>query len=224
MRNLIKRFIYSPKFRYGTSFKGLSYNPREYVLDLAMRYVYASEMRGDYCEFGVYKGETFASAYHIAKATGNKMSFFAFDSFEGLPEIVGVDARFLQYRKGEFSASVRTFKESLKEKGVEPHCINTIKGWFKDLKNVSGLTNVSIAWIDCDLYESTVPVLNFLTDKLFNGSIIIFDDWNSFRGDPEKGERKAFAEWLEKNPNIHATEFHKFGWHGNSFIIHKNVA
>ncbi|MCG2718374.1 MAG: methyltransferase, partial [Nanoarchaeota archaeon] len=74
----------------------------------------------------------------------------------------------------------------------------------------------------CDLYESTVLVLDFITEYIQDGTIIIFDDWFSFRGNPNRGEQKAFKEWLKKNPSIKTTEFYRFGWHGNSFITHRD--
>lgn len=77
--------------------------------------------------------------------------------------------------------------------------------------------------IDCDLYESTVPVLNFITDYLQNGTIFTFDDWYCFRGDPQRGEWRAFKEWLKNNPSIKAIQLRKFGSGGNSFIIRRKL-
>ena len=37
------------------------------------------------------------------------------------------------------------------------------------------LKPVAVAWVDCDLYESTQPVLEFLTGRLQDGSLIFFD-------------------------------------------------
>jgi hypothetical protein len=67
-----------------------------------------------------------------------------------------------------------------------------------------------------------VPVLEFITPYLVNGSVLVFDDWFFYKASPERGEQKALNEWLKINPNIKLTEFHKYSWHGNSFIINKN--
>ena len=40
-----------------------------------------------------------------------------------------------------------------------------------------GLARAAIVMIDCDLYESTVTVLAFLTPLVAQGTIIIFHDW-----------------------------------------------
>jgi len=61
--------------------------------------------------------------------------------------------------------------------------------------------------------------MNFVTVYLQDGTVLIFDDWFCFRGNPNKGEQKAFREWLERHHSIKVTQFHKFGWGGNSFIV-----
>ena len=78
---------------------------------------------------------------------------------------------------------------------------------------------VAIAWVDCDLYASTVPVLDFLTDRLAQGAILLFDDWFCFKGDPTVGEAKACAEWLERNPGITLIPWRQFNWAGQAFIV-----
>ena len=181
---------------------------------------------GDYLEFGVFKGSNFAEAYRIAKVkklTG--MRFFAFDSFEGLPE--GSEKESGQFAKGEYSASLEHFNANLQRSGVDLKGVQAVKGWFKDTltaetKKKLGLKAAAVVWIDSDLYESAVPVLDFITDLVADGTILVFDDWFFFRGNPNKGEQRAFREWLAKNPQFRASEFQKYFWHGNSFIIHKD--
>jgi hypothetical protein len=77
-------------------------------------------------------------------------------------------------------------------------------------KKTLGIKQAAVVWIDCDLYESTVPALNFITDFVQTGTIICFDDFYCFRGDPNRGESKAFKEWLLRNPKITAIEYRKF--------------
>jgi len=75
-------------------------------------------------------------------------------------------------------------------------------------------------WIDCDLYSSTRTVLDFITPYLQYGTLLLFDDWFAFLADPNAGQQRAFREWLEKNPQLRAVELMRFGWCGNSFVIH----
>jgi hypothetical protein len=32
--------------------------------------------------------------------------------------------------------------------------------------------------------------------------VLVFDDWFCFYGDPDRGERRAFKEFTEQNPNL----------------------
>ena len=73
--------------------------------------------------------------------------------------------------------------------------------------------------IDCDLYESTVPVLEFLTDLVGQGTILIFHDWFRFRASPNCGEQRACREWLERNPHLELVEFWREGPQTVSFVV-----
>ena len=63
-------------------------------------------------------------------------------------------------------------------------------------------TKAVVIYVDCDLYDSTVTVLDFAKDLLQKGTIMVFDDWFCFYGDPDKGERTAFKEFLALNPSL----------------------
>lgn len=190
-------------------------SPRDKMLYTAMQYVRTSGLKGDYFEFGVYKGSNLIAAYHIAQRYLSDMNFYAFDSFEGLPEGDEV------FEKGQFSCTEKEVIFNLKKKKVDLSKIKIVAGWFNETLK-GNFPPIAIAYIDCDLYESTVTVLEFLAKYLENGALVIFDEWFAYRSDPKKGEQKAFQEWLTKNPRISAIEYQKFGWSGNSFIIHKS--
>ena len=62
------------------------------AIDSAMRHVKATNLIGDYYEFGLYRGYTFWSAQKSAEGLGlARMRFYGFDSFTGLPEVTGED-------------------------------------------------------------------------------------------------------------------------------------
>ena len=230
-RPLYSRLL-RPSFRCSYAFvelqQLLGYTPQEAALSDAMDFAKWSELDGDYLEFGVYEGRRLASAFHFARRNGLKaMRFHAFDSFQGLPAPTGVDAEgFKQFDQGEYAADVQRFRDNILKSGVDLEKVSVVPGWFSDTltddtKKKIGVQSAAVVWVDCDLYESTVPVLEFITDCVRDGTVIIFDDWFCFRGDPGRGEQRAFSEWLDRNPDISASEFHKFGWHGNSFILHR---
>ncbi len=217
---ILNRFLPNKKSQERTDFLNKIFN-----------FAKTCEVEGDYLEFGVFKGATFTESYKIAhekKMRGSlkDMRFFAFDSFEGLPEPKGVDKEFRQFEKGEYSFSLERFTQNLSRSNIKPEDVTIVPGWFKDtltqdLKKKHNLKKAAVVWIDGDLYESTVPCLDFVYDLLVDGTIIVFDDWFFFKGNPQKGEQRAFGEWLARHPELKVSEFHKYFWHGNSFIIHK---
>ena len=103
--------------------------------------------------------------------------------------------------------------------------LNTVKIFEilnNKLKKDIGLNKAAIVMIDCDLYASTKIVLDFITDLIDSGTIIIFDDWYSFKADPNMGEQKACNEWVEKNKNINLIPYGKYGHNFQmSFIVNK---
>ena len=204
----------------------LNYNRFENIFRLTMKYIVSNKIEGDYLEFGVYQGESFTTAYRFAKIFGlTKMKFIAFDAFQGLPEFSGVDKEgHHRYDEGEFSCSLEDFKKNICENGVDPARVKIVKGWYDKILNEKTKKKLKIKkaaaiMIDCDLYASTVPVLDFVVDYLQEGTVIMFDDWFSYRANPNRGEQKAFNEWLKKNPTIKVTVYNRFGPEGNSFIV-----
>jgi O-methyltransferase len=198
----------------------------EAALNHAMNYVYSCGIEGDYLEFGVWEGRVFSVACHLGKRRSSSMNFYAFDSFAGLPENNEADATgYEMYKPGTFNCSEPDFLNNVRRKGADLNRVVTVPGWFEeslkpDNPRLANLRKAAVVWVDCDLYASTVSVLSFLTQYLQPGSIVFFDDWFGFRGDPNAGEQRAFREWLEANPQFSATEMMRFSWHGNSFIIH----
>jgi len=190
----------------------------------AFGYVANNKIKGDYVEFGVFDGRGIVEAYYCAEKFGlHGMRLWAFDSFSGLPEIKGEDdgGTFVE---GEFSSSRTNFENNIRKYGVAKSRVEIVEGYFdKSLAQEQGNypDHIAIAWVDCDLYESTVPVLQFLTDRLVDGAILIFDDWFCFNGAPDKGEQRACAEWLARNPEIRLIEYRNYHWSGKSFIFSK---
>lgn len=225
LKDYIKKLIpLTIRYSYFFDFLiGNLYYPYEHILKVSIEFIRSSKVSGDYLEFGSFVGSTMTCAFHLYSKCGLEAEFYAFDSFEGLPEPRGVD-KTNQFTRGQFCCSEKEFLNRIFKRGVDTSKVKTIAGFYdktlnSNTKKSLDIEKASIIYIDCDLYHSTVPVLDFITDYLQDGTILIFDDYFCFKGHPDKGQRKAVREWLEKNPSIIITEFHKFGWHGNSFIV-----
>lgn len=203
------------------------FNRRWVAIDDLADYLSGADLSGDYLEFGVYQGTTFAHAFNRMRWLFKDMKFFAFDSFEGLPAPTGLDAvgGFTStFYESQFSCNEEEFLANLKRANVDLSRVKTIKGWFSDTLTPEtaeqlGIKQIVAAWIDCDLYESTIPILKFITPHLATGSVILFDDWRCFRNLPTFGEQRACREWLAENPQIQLRELFSFGWHGIAFTV-----
>jgi hypothetical protein len=73
--------------------------------------------------------------------------------------------------------------------------------------------------IDCDLYSSTVEVLNFLGELIGERTVLIMDDWNCFGADDDRGQRRAMREFLETQPHLRLEPLVSYGPNSQSFVV-----
>lgn len=191
----------------------IGYSVAEENLRRIMAFVSENQVEGDYAEFGVYEGHSFVSAYKFADIFGiSSMKFWAFDSFEGLPRVKGID-RSHSWRVGEYSCSKDNFLSKIKRAGLDAERVVVVKGFFdKSLKEKYSLKKLAIVYVDSDLYESAKEVLTFVEPLIQEGTLICFDDWNAFKGRPDYGEQKAFNEFKKKCKKFKFVEFYNSGY------------
>jgi O-methyltransferase len=199
---------------------------RRYALEEIAEYLQFSQIAGDYCEFGVAEGHAFINAHELMARSFPGMRFHAFDSFEGLPRPQGVDAQGAYtgaFHEGQFACSLEAFTGRLRSSQIAEQRVSVYQGWFDRTlaagQPADAIEAVAVAWVDCDLYESTVPVLNFLTSRLKPGSVVVFDDWGCYRNQPDSGEQRACSEWLDANPQLRLNLLFSYGWTGRVFTV-----
>ncbi|MDA9608773.1 TylF/MycF family methyltransferase [SAR86 cluster bacterium] len=172
-------------------------------------------------EFGCHSGRTFSSAINSSNFLGvDDCQFFAFDSFQGLPETNSQDGYF---EEGTFHTDKEEFKKIVKKNtGCELNESQLIQGFYSDTLTEDlrkSLPKVGIIHIDVDLYSSTIEVLDFIKPLLVKGSLIIFDDWYCFPGGSLAGERKAFTEFCDANPAFEYEEWKNYSTFGKSIFV-----
>lgn len=197
---------------------------RRYALEEITQYLQFAQITGDYCEFGVAEGHAFVNAYELMGRSNPEMHFHAFDSFEGLPRPKGIDVQGTYtgaFHEGQFACKQEAFTKRLHSLNIPEHRLTIHKGWFDHTLNTGQpaevIGTIAVAWVDCDLYESTVPVLRFLTSRLKPGSVVVFDDWGCYRNQPDSGEQRACREWLAENPQFRLDLLFSYGWTGRVF-------
>lgn len=143
-----------------------------------------TKVPGHHLEFGVFTGGTIR---YLARLRP-RQRFDGFDSFEGLPEAWG-----------GFNLGAAAFSRGGKLPRV-PANVTLHKGWFSDtLPDWTARTSGPVAFIhvDCDLYSSTVDVLNALRDRFQVGTVIVFDEYFNYPN-WQNGEFKAWREFVER--------------------------
>jgi hypothetical protein len=198
-------------------------------------------VEGDIAEFGTMTGRTavviaqalsfFTSIYGASEQLHHiaPRKLHLFDSFKGLPKVANqVDSSSPHVTSGVWGEG--TCKGLTKDQLLgfcsrlypqDRICI--YDGWFKDtLPLVDKETKFAMVHVDCDLYESTIQVLDyyFSNDLFADGCALFFDDWNCNRASPKFGERRAWAECLDKY-DIVFSDCGEYGIAGHKFIIHK---
>lgn len=160
---------------------------------------------GYYFEFGCHEANTMRMAWKHTRHLFN-WTYVAFDSFQGFPEPSEMD-RSEVFQKGRCATSEEEFIRRVVAAGMPRRQLWTVHGFYNESLTDSRRNSLlpmkaAVIYIDCDLYASTVDVLKFIVPFLQPGTILVFDDWQCFRGDPEKGQKRAWREFCEAHPKL----------------------
>lgn len=206
-------------------------------------YVYGSHIPGAVAEFGCYEGFSSLMLANLITEFDAQTDFYAkifprhlyvYDSFEGFPKSTnGVDAISYEvadsgYWQEHEDASPpgteemlrREFTRILGETGW-----TVVRGMYSDTLVSAPVTReVAIANLDCDLYSSSVEVLDHLLGRrlLPDGAVLLLDDYNCNRANPRFGMRRAMRECFARTDGFYEhSEFLRYGWHGRAFFVHR---
>lgn len=200
---------------------------RSGMIALGFNFMYGNLMTGDYFEFGCWTGRTFRMAWeHHKRHFAGRVHFWVYDSFKGLPEPKGIDLH-PKWNAGAFCTPIDEFIRIADQAGIQRDRYTVIPGFYEEAlteelveKMSSQGVKAGIVYIDCDLYESTRRVLEFVYHFVQPGTVICFDDFYCFNGNPDRGEQLAMREFLSAHPDVDFVEYVNFGWHGKSFLVH----
>lgn len=159
-----------------------------------------AEVPGSIVEAGVWRGGMLAG---LAELHGNSRSYFAYDSFQGLPEAQAIDGeKAKQYQSDTAAANYfdncaaeeKFIKDLfLKLPGID---LKIVKGWFSDtLREENNLPDqIALLRMDGDWYESTMNIMEFLYPRVAKGGVIIIDDYDYW-----EGCKKAIHTYFNRN-------------------------
>jgi hypothetical protein len=193
----------------------------------AFDFVKDNRVHGDYYEFGCHRCRTFRMALTEARLHNmEEVKFWAFDSFEGLPDPT-TETSVEIWKRGALTTSETEFMQLVREHGIYVDRVRTIKGFYsetltKELRQrcLDEEDRIALVNVDCDLYESAVPVFDFIEPLMQEGTVIYLDDvFAGYRGSPAKGVARAFLEYQQRS----RWKFQRHldvGWWGRSYIAY----
>ena len=204
----------------------------------AVDYINYELVEGDILEFGVFTGRTLAALAHCLGQSQYDSHFqrkvAGFDSFQGLPSSVDAHPRWEEDNcaSNHLKATAGTgHGEAVTAEGVyklfEKHALPKPaihEGDFaKTLPAVipSQHRAAALVHIDCDIYESAKTVLMGIEPILQDGTVLLFDDWFHYKANPQRGEQRAFGEFLKANPQWEAVHYRQYAVFCNAFIMSK---
>lgn len=202
------------------------FNPKlEKALDFLKNELGGADKIGDYFEFGVSHGSSILYMYQtLQRLNLGEIRLFGFDSFEGLPEEAAFDDDGT-WVPGEYYAKEKNVRKYLSNKGVNWNKTKLTKGWFKDTLKPgfiedNNVTKASVIMIDCDLYISAKEALDFCVPLVKDKTIIFFDDWYSSNlASRNLGEKKAFTEFMNENPQFESVDFGNYSPNGEIKLV-----
>ena len=168
---------------------------------------------GNYLEFGIFTGSSFNFAMKINI------------KIEKIFGKINEDDKNPRFEDHIFSVDEKKILKNI-EKCSKGQKMRIVKGFFEDtIKNKTtndlGISKARVVLIDCDLKESTRLALEFIKPSIQEGTIILFDDFVYYKGDKNKGEYGAFANFRKKYPEILFRRIFDYGYGSRAFIAYK---
>ncbi|MEO6629392.1 MAG: FkbM family methyltransferase [Aquihabitans sp.] len=179
---------------------------------------------GDYVEFGSWGGNTLRVAYEEARDAHVPRHLWAFDSFEGLPAPADDRDNHPGWSAGGTGqGGVEEFRRACDAHGIPREAYTTVTGYYDavlpNLPAEKAPHDIAVAYIDCNMYSSTVSVLEFLAPRLKAGMIVAFDDYYCWSPAGVSGERSALSEFLETHPQWHFERYKDIHRSGVAFVV-----
>lgn len=167
-------------------------------------------LKGDYLEFGVFRGATLSDAFWCARRHADlflggawdhsmadavrekaifqrdyeAMRFIGFDSFEGLPAISGVDAERPTFKQGTYAAGKDIALNNLRAYGVDLERVHLVPGYFNESCTPETAAEIGI---------KEVAVVHIDSD-LYSSAVTALDFCEPYLRD---GSVIIFDEWFQ---------------------------
>jgi predicted O-methyltransferase YrrM len=169
-----------------------------FAAELLQAVVDTDHLEGDIIECGTYKGGSTILIARVLDMIGSRKRIYACDTFEGHP-YDDIDSAVDYHRAGRGSDTSVSYVQSKFAKFEAAHRIVTVQGKFEDTL-ISRLrdNNLSLAFLDCDLYASAKFCYSFLYSRIVRGGCIVVHDYAEPNRDRVFGISLATDEFVHE--------------------------
>lgn len=148
-----------------------------FAAELLQAVVDMDYLEGDIIECGTYKGGSTILIAHVLDMIKSRKRIYTCDTFEGHP-YNDINSAVDHHRAGRGSDTSVSYVRSKFRKFQVSDRITIIEGKFEDtLINELGDKNFSLAFLDCDLYDSAKFCYSFIYPRIVHGGCIIVHDY-----------------------------------------------
>lgn len=165
-------------------------------------HVLLSDIPGEVVELGCHAGLTGVMFQKTMDFFGSTKSLHLYDSFQGLPAPTCKDDRVV-FEKGSLSTSEQSVFDNFYRFDVKcplVHC-----GWFKDSLPNGLPSKIAFAYLDSDMYESTLGSLQHVYPRMSSSAVGVIDDYYDSDIHPmveSKLSKKQPTRILELTPGV----------------------
>ncbi len=181
---------------------------RLYNLYRATRHVVEQNVPGALVECGVWRGGCAMVMAFVAKArTGCQRDIYLYDTYAGMTEPTTFDVKLNgmpaadKWREQQRDshndwcyAPLELVWENMRKTGYDEEKLHFVKGPVEETIPETMPEQIAVLRLDTDFYASTLHELEHLYPRLVTGGVIIFDDYNHW-----KGQRQAVHEYFKKH-------------------------
>jgi predicted O-methyltransferase YrrM len=153
----------------------------------------SKDIAGDIIEFGTYEGHSGLLMAEYIKKKNLPKKLYLCDTFKEFPKFdYGIDKPWSHFHNKNFNfAHVKSI--------FKPYeFVTFVKGDFRETLRHIPCDSFSFAYVDCDSYEATRFVSDFIYPKLSAGGCIVFEDYGHHS---LLGARRAVDEFTTENRN-----------------------
>ena len=171
-------------------------------IQMLVQQILADGIEGDVIEAGVWRGGAAIFMRGVLKAYDVRdRNVWVADSFNGFPPAESVSEQsyqsvalrtavealdhnpkaFANYREQLMNGtSYDEVRNNFEKYNLFDEQVRFLPGWFRDTLPAAPIKKLALLRVDCDLYDSTMDVLQSLYPKLSPGGFTIIDDYYAF--------------------------------------------